>query len=252
MALQSDDELRLLDRASGEARRAARIGRPVTGRFLARSEASLLVHLARTEGLSVSFQGGWDNAERVQYCFHPEDEEPEFTGVWVSVTWPARFSHLTHRDLLGSLMGLGVDRSFFGDLITQNDHAFLYCLPEIASRLPYEWTQAGRASLQAALCTETPVIEQEDGSELRITVASVRMDAVLSDCLHLSRAKAADMIRSGLVQLNHREETRVDRLLVPDTLLSVRGFGRIRVLEIGEPTRKGRFPVRLMIYASRS
>jgi RNA-binding protein YlmH len=83
---------------------------------------------------------------------------------------------------------------------------------------------------------------------MRDTVASLRLDCVLASGLRTSRAKAAEMIREGLVMVEHMPEERVDRLLETGALLSVRGFGRIRLTAVGEKTRKDRLPVTLEIF----
>ena len=84
---------------------------------------------------------------------------------------------------------------------------------------------------------------------MRDTVASMRLDSVLASGMRISRAKAAEIIRQGLVSVDHQEEERVDRQLSQGQLLSVRHFGRIRVREVGEPTRKDRLPVTLEIFS---
>ena len=83
----------------------------------------------------------------------------------------------------------------------------------------------------------------------RDTVASMRLDSVLASGMRISRAKAAEMIRQGLVSVDHQLEERVDRQLAAGQLLSVRHFGRIRIRETGELTRKDRLPVVLEIFS---
>ena len=111
------------------AERCARTGLPTAGRFVAGEERSLAVHEAREAGVSVSFDGGWSGAEREQVCFHLAEDEPMPTAQWVEAVWNGRFGTLEHRDLLGSLMALGLDRSMFGDLIAAEGRAWVYCLP---------------------------------------------------------------------------------------------------------------------------
>jgi len=231
------------------AQKAAKIDRPVPGRFVTGAERALAVHEARAAAVAVAFDGGWDDAERWQVCFHPAMDEPCFTAEWVEIRWNARFAHVEHRDLLGSLMALGMDRAFFGDMIVQDDRAYLCCMPEMARRLPMEWTQAGRTAITVQQLEEPPVLEKPKGDMLHDTVASLRLDSVLASGMKLSRAKAAEIIRQGNVMVDHVPEERVDRLLAAGQLLSVRGFGRIRLEEVGSPTRKDRLPVTLEIFA---
>lgn len=231
------------------AERADRLDRPVTGRFLAAEERALALREARACGVSASFDGGWDGAERAQVCFHPAMDEPVFTCVWVEIRWNAKFVRVEHSDLLGSLMALGMDRAFMGDMIVGDGVAHLCALPELAQRLPMEWTQAGHATITVRLLDEPPVIQPPKGAMLRDTVPSLRLDCILSSGMKLSRAKAAEVIRQGLVSVDHQPEERVDRLLQPGQLLSVRHFGRIRLIHVDPPTRKDRLPVTLEIFS---
>lgn len=241
-----EEQTRLRLRQAAE--RAARLDRPVADRFVAGEERLWAAHEARQAGVAAAFEGGWADAERVQVCFCPMGDDPVFTAQWLEILWPAKFVRCDHRDLLGSLMALGMDRSFFGDLIAQEGRAYLLTAPEMARRLPEEWLKAGSAPLTVRLLEEPPVIEPPRGEMLRETVPSLRLDAVLSAGMRLSRARAAELIRGGAVSVEHRQEPRTDRLLEEGQLLSIRGYGRIRLREVGHLTRRDRLPVMLEIF----
>lgn len=225
------------------AARAARLDTAVPGRFLPAADCPLAVHEAREAGVTAAFDGGYPEAERVQVCFCPEGTEPVFTRVWVTVRWNRRAAAPEHRDLMGSLMVLGTDRSYIGDLIAEEGQAHVCCLPQLAVRLPQEWTEAAHTAIQAELPDEPPEITPPRGQLIRETVASLRLDGILAAALRLSRAAAAEEIRRGNVSVRHREEDRVDRLLVPGDMISVRGRGRIILREVQDPNRKDRCPV---------
>ena len=238
----------MLLRLHQQAERADRLDLPVPGRFVTGEERAAAVHAAREARVAASFDGGWEGAEREQVCFHPGWAEAEFTAVWVEIRWAAKFAHVEHRDLLGSLMAMGMDRSFFGDLIALEDRAYLLALPEVANRLPMEWDKAGNVPVKVTLLEEAPAFEPPRGEMLRDTVASMRLDCILSAGMKTSRSRAAEIIRTGAVAVDHMPEERTDRLLEAGQLLSIRGFGRIRVQEVGSPTRKDRLPIQLEIF----
>ena len=246
--MMKDISSQLALRLQQNAQRADRLDVPVPGRFVTGEERAMAVHAAREARVAVSFDGGWPDAEREQVCFHPAWAEAAFTAQWVEIRWAAKFAHVEHRDLLGSLMALGMDRSFFGDLIAQEDRAYLLCLPEIAARLPMEWDKAGNVPIKVQLLEEAPDIEPPKGELLRDTVASLRLDCVLAAGMKTSRSRAAEIIRMGAVAVDHMPEERTDRVLAEGQLLSIRGFGRIRLCEVGSPTRKDRLPVQLEIF----
>lgn len=247
--VRNDEREQLLLRLRQGAERADKLGCACPGRFIAAEERGLAMHEAWQHGISVSFDGGWPEAERVQVCFHPAEEEPVFTALWMEACWNGKFAQADHRSLLGSLMALGMDRAFFGDIVIQEDHAYLCVLPEVALRLPMEWTQAGRVSLKVRPLEQPPPLKAPKGLQLRDTVASLRLDSILAGGMKTSRSRAAEIIREGQVLVEHQPEERMDRVLSPGQLISVRGFGRIRLLEVGQPTRKNRLPVTLEIFS---
>lgn len=230
------------------AEKAARTGRACPGRFLGAEEQPFARHEAALQGVTASFDGGWEGAERTQVCFHPAQETPAFTLRWLEIRWAAKFTSVDHRSLLGSLMALGMDRSFLGDLTVQEDRAYLCALPEAALRLPGEWTKAGSTAIAVSLLEETPDIAPPHGVMLRDTVASLRLDSVLASGMKTSRSRASEIIRQGLVAVDHQAEERVDKVLEPGSLLSIRGFGRIRLVAVDRPTRKDRLPVTLELF----
>lgn len=231
------------------AERADKLDRALAGRFLTGEERSLAIHEGRLCGVDTAFDGGWPDAERVQVCYYPSWEEPQFTYVWLEIRWNSKFARVDHRDLLGSLMALGMDRSYFGDLIAKDDRAYLCALPEVARRLPVEWDKAGNVPIKVTELDAPPEIDPPKGSMLRDTVASLRLDSVLASGMKLSRSRAAELIRQGMVAVDHQIEERVDRILEAGQTLSIRGFGRVRLCEVGNPTRKDRLPVSLEIFA---
>ncbi len=248
MGAVKDTAAQLALRLRQNAERADRLDMPVPGRFVTGEERAMAVHAAKEARVAATFDGGWPDAERVQVCFHPAWAEAEYTAVWVEIRWAAKFAHVEHRDLLGSLMALGMDRGFFGDLIAMEDHAYLLALPEVAARLPVEWDKAGNVPIKVKLLEDAPVIEPPKGDMLRDTVASLRLDCILSAGMKTSRSRAAEIIRTGAVSVNHMPDERTDRVLAAGDLLSIRGFGRIRLIEVGNPTRKDRLPVVLEIF----
>lgn len=244
-----DEQLRL--RLHQEAQRADRLNRAAPGRFVSGEGFDLARHEANTLGIAVFFDGGYADADRAQVCFAPYGEEPVFTRLALRIDWHARFGAPSHSDLLGSLMALGIDRSCFGDLLAAEDGATLFALPEVAQTVCDAWTQAGRISLRVSLCEGEIVLPTVRGTEVKDTVPSLRLDCVLASGFGLSRSAAAELIRSGAVQLDHSEELRVDRVLQAGQLLSVRKKGRLKLLQVGEPTRKARLPILLERFDSK-
>ncbi len=223
--------------------RSGRLQMPVCTRFLAPPEAELARRTAREHRLNCTLSGGYPLAERVMACFHPEGEEAAFPIRCVHITWDGRYHQAEHRSLLGSVLGLGIERSMVGDICLVQDGAFMMAAEEMAGFIAQNLTEAGRTPIQARIMESIPVIVPPEGKTFRDTVASLRLDAVLAAGLNMSRTSAADCILSGQVQVNHRPEMRLDAQVRQGDLLSIRGFGRLHIKAVGTPTRKGRIPI---------
>ena len=152
------------------------------------------------------------------------------------------FRKLTHRDYLGAILGLGIERDAIGDIAVQDEHsAILFCPRTLAGFLLGELTKVGADSVRCREC----VIDETftDGKNYRPisdTVASPRLDCVVAALCNLSREAAQSAVRSGLVEVDFEPEERVDTVLEPPITVSVRGHGRFILRSFDGETRKGR------------
>lgn len=230
--------------------RAARRGQIRFTRFLEPPHQAEAVRCAREEGVEAAFYGGYEGAERVIAAFYT-DEPPEAWPVeCLRADWSAEFSRLQHRDLLGALMGLGVERSVLGDIVVGEGCAYLFALSSAAQVIQGELTSAGRARLSVRRA-QGETLPKEEGVSVRDTVPSMRLDAVAAAGFTMGRAEAQELIRRGLVKLNHLPEERTDARVREGDLISVRGFGRLRVEEEQGITKKGRLGVRMTRFGAR-
>ncbi len=244
-----DTQKTLTARLGELATRAARSGRPSYTRFLDPSEMRLAVYAAGQAGASAKSWGGYEEAERTVCCFYAGDEPVwEWPFCCLYAKWDQRYASLTHRDILGSLMALGMIRETIGDIVVRDGQIFLFALEEMADYIVLNLIKAGKASLQLHRLSEVPQMPPPAGKLIRNTVASLRLDAVLAAGYRLSRGDASQAIRDGSVRVNFMEETRPDALVGAGALLSVRGMGRVRVEQIDGPTRKGRIAIVLFRY----
>lgn len=242
-----DDKKRL----SELALRASFTGRAQFTHFLEPAAERDALSAAHAAGAQVRFFGGYDGAERRVAAFYAEvpPEDGEYPVAALALRWNARFASAQHRDLLGAVMGLGLERGALGDvaLSSRPGEAYLFCLNEIAAYIAANLESAGRAKLTVSPAESVDAAEPE-GTELRVTVQSLRLDAVLAAGYNLSRAEAQKLIATGLVKLNHVPELRGDAKLEAGSLLSARGYGRLRVDEIQGESRRGRTVLKLFRY----
>lgn len=202
--------------------------------------------------VQIAFFGGYDEAERKIAAFY-SGEAPEAAQApmaCLEVKWNSKYANPGHRDLLGAVMGLGLDRDSTGDIAmgAADGCAYLFVHRDVKDYIIANLESAGRACLKLRLAETPPMLRPPEGVALRATVSSPRMDAVIAAGLKLSRSEAQRLIEGGLVKRNHIEELRGDMHLQEGDLLSVRGYGRMRVEGFDGITRKGRQAVRLFRY----
>ena len=155
------------------------------------------------------------------------------------------FRSLSHRDFMGGILSLGVDRAVIGDIaVLSESEALVFAAERIAPFLESELTRIGR---DAVICTrlETdPSFEiPRRFEEIPVTVASLRVDGVVKALTGKSREDAAAMVRQGLAELNYRECAEVAKEVAEGDVLSVRGFGKFIIGETAGSTRSGRLRV---------
>lgn len=212
-----------------------------------------LLHLAGISESAYVFQGGYEGAERRILLFLPdwlerEDAESQSPIRCLRAVF-REDEKLSHRDFLGSLMGMGIVREKVGDILAASGSADLLVLESVADFLLQNWTSAGRTKLRvSAIEPENLHIPAVQRKEVRDTVSSLRLDAVAASGFHLARGKAAALIESGRVQLNWRECVKPDKLLEAGDVVSARGFGKFELSEVGGLTRKGRISIVLQVY----
>ena len=242
-----EDAVQLQHRLDELAARASRTGRPCYTGFLSPAEAEWAFASSRSQRVNVTFEGGYEDAERRMACFWDDEEPYAFPFQTLEVTWPHQ-SAPGHRDMLGSLMGLGLKRTLIGDIVILQDRGYVFADEQMAEHISQTFTSAGRIRLQIKLLDEPPALEPPKGTEMHDTVASLRLDAVVASGFHLSRTDAAELIVAGHVKLRHLPTERPDARVQEGDAVSVRGYGRLTVEQVGNPTKKGRLPVTLMRY----
>ena len=191
--------------------------------------------------------GGYEGAERQVCRFLPDWQEPEDALADPEGPLAAlealcpRDSSLSHRDILGGLMGLGLTREKLGDILMEDGRCQVVVLRETLPILLSQWEGAGRWKLKVR---EIPVSELSprppEVKTIRDTVAAMRLDAVLASGFSTSRSKAAELVSAGRVSVNHRECAKPDRVVEAGDVLTCRGLGKCVVREVLGQSKKGR------------
>jgi RNA-binding protein YlmH len=195
--------------------------------------------------------GGYEGAERTKAAF----VQPDFSGqisyniAVLAVAWDKRFTQLSHRDVLGAVLGAGLDRGVIGDIVMNSDGCFILIDKAITDFLLSALTQIGTTSVavsEVALDQIPP--KEEKLKEIRTTAASLRLDVIAAAGFGTSRTRMADDIVANKVKLNWQEARKTDQAVKAGDIISMRGRGRLEVSEILGTTKKGRLSLLLKRY----
>ena len=152
------------------------------------------------------------------------------------------FCTLSHRDYLGALLALGIERHVLGDLVVLDDcRALLFCNADIAPFICAELDRVGRDGVKVQRLPEDAKIEiPRRYKSVSDTVASARFDCIAAALAGLSREKAQMLIRAGECTLDYEPCDKCDKIIEPPCVISLRGYGKFRVDDISMQTKKGR------------
>ncbi|MBO4290253.1 MAG: hypothetical protein J5865_09185 [Lachnospiraceae bacterium] len=228
------------------ARQAESRGTYTYSAFLSPAELSDILARER-ELIPVPFAvwGGSEAAERKLIGFGSETwfGYPPAWPICVIAIEPAaeRFAEdLSHRDYLGALMSLGIERSLTGDIVIRGKNAWLYCLDLIADHICENLTSVRHTAVRCHVETgEVPALVPQY-QELRLNVASERIDAITAAFIGKSRSSIGELFTAGKVFVNSRAVADGSKPLKEGDVLSVRGFGKAVYDGVAGTSKKGR------------
>ena len=206
---------------------------------------------AHQPDLVMQLFGGYEGAERVKVAFVRNDYlgKIDYEISACKIVWDARYRLIGHRDVLGSLMGLGIVRERFGDIIMTDGGAQLLVDTSWIPYLQQNFTKVSMVGVLIEPMALTEILPREEKvKEVRTTVASLRLDAIAASGFGLSRTKTVEAINGDRVQINWQSAKGAAQLVQVGDVISLRGRGRMDVVEISGQSRKGRICVLLKRY----
>ncbi len=243
----ANDEQRLLLRKIGDIiAKSEKTYSAVYSHFLTPAEQALISSVDEFRGY-IDFDGGYNDAER-RLCRARGSEYCADGGAPIrlySVTAPnVEFSH---RDMLGSLMSLGIKREMIGDIIASDGTAQFFCHTAVSDFLELNLKRVGRNNvvIRRSGISEIP---KKKTRNMTVNVSSMRLDCIAAECFGFSRTRAAELIARGAVSLNWAECTDTSRQVRPGDKISMRGKGKAEISGISGVSRKGRLFVNIKKY----
>ncbi len=242
----------LKKRLTDLSRRAEQKNIVTFSHFLNLNELNILHQSVRELHSSFETFGGYEQAERQMAAFIPD----ALSYVWEYPIRTVRLapSHrkfaedLTHRDVLGALMHLGIKRETLGDILLPEDGIYVFCADAVADYLTDNCTKIRHTTVTAALIDAQDFHYELKRMEKDGIVASLRLDTVLADVCKLSRSAAQKRISEGSAFLNSKKILQNDYLCQEGDLLSVRHYGKFQIQSVGQVTKKGRIKYRYDVF----
>ena len=203
---------------------------------------------AHYERLVLKSDGGYVGAERTRAAFVAEEflGKPDFSLSAFQLSWDSRYYTITHRDVLGALIGLGIKREVIGDIIMNGPSCQIIVDTSMVQYISQNLVKVGAAPVQLAAIMLNAILPREEKvKEIRSTVASLRLDVVAASGFGVSRTKMAEEISADKVKLNWQEVKSSSQPVKAGDIISMRGRGRVEVVEIVGQTKKGRTSILL-------
>lgn len=201
----------------------------------------------------VKLYGGFPEAERKIACFGNENEfgypaNPPITIICIEPLSKKFSDDLTHRDFLGSLIGLGIKRETLGDIIITENVGYVFCLDNVAQFIIDNLFKVKHTSVSCSVCSELPENALPKPKEEVVIVSSLRLDVGISAIYNISRSKSSALVDGEKVFINGKLINSSSKNIELGDTVSVRGYGRFRYVDILGDTRKGRIRVLCEIY----
>jgi len=160
----------------------------------------------------------------------------------------AKFSDvLTHRDILGALMNLGIERNVLGDIYIIDNVAYVFCLDSISEYICDNLSKVKHTSVLCSEVDNTPKLLEYDKQEKCIQIQSERIDAVISKVYNLSRSQSIPLFAEKKIFVNGRLCENNSYTLKLEDMVTVRGFGRFEYIGVGGISKKGKLNARVLL-----
>lgn len=196
--------------------------------------------------------GGFEAAERKVVCFLPSYEEelydPPFDCLRIAPVNRKFAEELSHRDYLGAIMSLGIERSMLGDIVIKDGDAFVFVLKKMSGYLTEQLSSIRHTTVLVSVAEDAGELLKPEYEEINGTVSSIRLDSIVALCGRLSRTKASDYITAEKVYLNGQIVNQASRSLKEGDVISIRGIGKFKFDSAGGQSKKGRTIVTLQKY----
>lgn len=224
--------------------------------FLNLHEQDLLLRMKNElPGIKYFSNGGYADAERKILCFcgdYTIDND-------ISIDYPIACIHikplnskfsdkLTHRDILGAVLNLGIDRTKIGDIVFDNNESYMFCSETIKGFIIDELSRIKHTVVTSSLIDKNDFSYKPKLRTITGTVASTRLDSIIAIVFKGSRSSLSGLIAAGKVFVNSKNILSNSYVLKENDIVSVRGYGKFIYEGTNKQTKKGKLSVRISLY----
>ena len=241
------DEQMFLKHLTDLSERAYYQNRPCYSDFLDMNEQSILLSYFKGP-IKPQLYGGYPLSERKIVVF--SEDECSYPVCWLEIKpiHPKYSEKLTHRDYLGSILGLGLERSCLGDILIQESTAYVMCVERVKDLIVNELGQVRHTNVIVSEIELPDALIQPKLEILKGSVSSVRLDAVISLAYHLSRSQSCALIEAGQVYINSRLNTSNGAVLKDGDRISVRHKGKFIFVDSKNKSKKNKCIIEIHKY----
>ena len=214
--------------------------------FLDPREQQILKTIIGQQTINLSFFGGSPHTERKRALLYPDyyqETEADYNVTLFEVKYPSKFIHLTHPQVLGTLMSIGLKRDKFGDIMLADERIQFFCAEEIADYVKLEVQSMGKASVELITAFFRSDITKRTVDRNNDYSSSLRIDTIISSIYKISRQKSQVLIHSGLVKVNWTVIENTSFECGEGDTISVRGYGRSKIFSFDGKTKKEKWKI---------
>ncbi len=249
---QNSEEITFSKRVYSLCEKCDKTGIKFFSEFLDLRQKELFIsQFNKFSGLYIDFYSGFTgDTERCVACVY-NNWDDVYTYEYPVIVLRSKIKgedKLTHRDFLGSLMSLMIKREYIGDIILEEDLCYIVCHKNMAPIIKSELKSVKRSFVDFDEFNGELDYKRTISRQKTVTVASMRLDAVVGAVLNISRNEASAIIKQGMVSVNHLETKRTDFEIINRDVLSIRRYGKYKVLSDGNKSRKDRLFITYLKY----
>ena len=246
-AFYKPDEKLLLSKVLDQAFLCTRDGKNKYTDFFNFARYEDIVEVIKSNfDVNISLFGGLERSEheRLKIGFSPtyyELENSEFPIESIEIKYNKFSKDIKHRELLGSILGLGIDRGKIGDILIFDTRAIVFVDRDIADYICANLESVGRNKVEASIKhVEDLYIPLAQYQDIKITVTSMNLSSIISAGFNMSRSKSAELIKGKKAFINWEKSENTSKALKQKDTITVRGYGRLYINEVIGKSSKGK------------